>query len=403
MPDILDENGLQVKTSTEIQTDFETENRRIYGQDIIIDSNTSDGQRIAIDTQANTDFREMMVEVFNSFNPDMVRGRLQDVRFKLNGIERQGGTFTIVDIDVINDRTLTLNGLDSDYNDVNATAFGVQDNAGNQYYLIDTVTITAGTHSLPFRSATLGANIPTVGTLTNQITVVQGVTSLNNASAPTTVGVNQETDEAFALRREKSYEYRSQNSNDAMLAQLYALDGVSQAFVYGHDYENYPSGDDADGIPLHYIWVIVEGGANSDIGTVIYANVGGAGTVGAVSVDVPTSSGQVYVSKFDRVESSDLYIKFEIQPTVTGFIFDDASIKTYISENLTYNAYEYAETSKVTAMCLEAINANGGGGVPVNVEISDDGSTWVDYLTVATKKNKFVVTDSNITITEVST
>lgn len=403
MADTLDTNGLVVKTSTEIQTELENAYKAIYGDDIVLDSNSADGQLIGILTQFNTDIREMITETYNTFNPDMCRGQIQDVRFKLNGIERQGGTFTIVDIDVINDRTLTLNGLDSDYNDVNATAYGVQDNAGNQYYLIDTVTITAGTHSLPFRSATLGANIPTVGTLTSQITVVQGVTSLNNASAPTTVGVNQETDEAFALRREKSYEFKSQNSNDAMLAQLYALDGVSQAFVYGHDYENYPSGDDADGIPLHYIWVIVEGGANSDIGTVIYANIGGAGTVGAVSVDVPTSSGQVYVSKFDRVESADLYIRFDIQPTVTGFIFDDASIKTYISENLTYNAFEYAETSKVTAMCLEAINANGGGGVPVNVEISSNGSTWVDYLTVATKKNKFVVTDSNITITEVST
>jgi len=403
MADTLDTNGLVVKTSTEIQTELENAYKAIYGDDIVLDSNSADGQLIGILTQFNTDIREMITETYNTFNPDMCRGQIQDVRFKLNGIERQSGTFTIVDIDVINDRTLTLQGLDADYNDVNATAFGVQDNAGNQYYLIDTVTITAGTHSLPFRSATLGANIPTVGTLTSMVTVVQGVTSVNNASAPTTVGVNQETDEAFALRREKSYEFRSQNSNDAMLAQLYALDGVSQAFVYGHDYTNYPSGNDADGIPLHYIWVIVEGGANSDIGTVIYANIGGSGTVGAVDVDVPTSSGQVYVSKFDRVESSDLHIKFQIQPTVIGFIFDDASIKTYISENLTYNAYEYAETSKVTAMCLEAINANGGGGVPVNVEISSDGSTWVDYLTVATKKNKFVVSDSNITITEVST
>ena len=403
MADTLDTNGLVVKTSQEIQTELETAYKTIYGDDIVLDSNSADGQLIGILTQFNTDIREMITETYNTFNPDMCRGQIQDVRFKLNGIERQGGTFTIVDIDLVTDRTLTLSGLDADYNDVNATAFGVQDNAGNQYYLIDTVTITAGTHSLPFRSATLGANIPTVGTLTSMVTVVQGVTSVDNASAPTTVGVNQETDEAFALRREKSYEYRSQNSNDAMLAQLYALDGVSQAFVYGHDYENYPSGDDADGIPLHYIWVIVEGGANSDIGTVIYANVGGAGTVGAVSTNVPTSSGQVYVSKFDRVESSDLHIKFQIQPTVSGFIFDDASIKTYISENLTYNAYEYAETSKVTAMCLEAINANGGGGVPVNVEISSNGSTWVDYLTVATKKNKFVVSDSNITITEVST
>jgi hypothetical protein len=403
MTDTLDTNGLVVKTSTEIQTELENAYKAIYGDDIVLDSNSADGQLIGILTQFNTDIREMITEVYNTFNPDAVRGTVQDVRYKLNGIERQGGTFTIVDIDVINDRTLTLTGLDGSYNDVNATAFGVQDNAGNQYYLIDTVTITAGTHSLPFRSATQGANIPTVGTLTSMVTVVQGVTSLNNASAPTTIGINQETDEAFALRREKSYEYRSQNSNDAMLAQISALDGVSQAFVYGHDYTNYPSGDDADGIPLHYIWVIVEGGANTDIGSVIYANIGGAGTVGAVDVDVPTSSGQIYTARFDRVESTDLYIKFQIQPTVSGFIFDTNSIKTYISENLTYLSYEYAETSKVTAMCLEAINSSGGGGVPVNVEISLNGSTWVDYLTVATKKNKFVVSTTNITISEVST
>ena len=402
MPDILDENGLQVKTSTEIQTDFETENRRIYGQDIILDSNTSDGQRIGIDTQANTDFREMLVEVFNSFNPDMCRGRIQDVRFKLNGIERQGGTFTIVDITVINNRTLTLDGLDSDYNDVTATAYGVQDNAGNQYYLINTVTILAGTHTLSFRSATQGANNPTIGTLTSQISVVQGVTSVNNASAPTTLGVNQETDEAFALRREKSYEYGSQNSNDAMLAQLLALDGVSEAYVYGHDYDNYPSSTDADGIPVGYIWVIVEGGSSADIGNVIYANINGAGTVGALSINVPTSSGQIYVSKYDTVASVPLYIRFDLRKTVAGFVFDTDSIKSYIAENLTYVTNEYADTQKPTAVANDAIVSNGGGGTPINLEISLDGSTWVDYLPSTNKKNKFTVSTANITITEVS-
>lgn len=400
--DNLDINGLVTSTSTEIQTEMENGYKSIYGEDINLDSNTSDAQLINILTQFNTDMREMMTEVYNTFDPDKCRGTIQDVRFKLNNLERAGGTFTIVDITIVTDRTLTLNGLDADYNDVNATAYGFSNNNGDQYYLIDSVTLLAGTHVLPFRCSKLGAENPTIGTLTNQITVIPGVISGNNASPPTTIGIDQETDEEFAFRRERSYEFRAQHANDAMQAQLLALDGVSEAYVYNHDYVNYPDGDDADGIPLHYIWVIVEGGANSDIAEVIYANIAGAGTVGAVSVETTSASGQIYVSKFDRNVSIDLHIKFEIKRIDPDFVFDQDSIKTYIAENLIYSTNEYASTAEVTEICRDAMTANGGGGVPINVEISLDGSTWVDYLPSTNKKNKFTVSATNIVISEAS-
>ena len=56
MPDLLDENGLQVATSEEIQTDLENGYKSIYSDDIAIGSNTQDGQLIAIYTQMATDY-----------------------------------------------------------------------------------------------------------------------------------------------------------------------------------------------------------------------------------------------------------------------------------------------------------------------------------------------------------
>ena len=50
MPDLLDENGLQVATSEEIKTTLENGYKSIYGDDIAIGSNTQDGQLIAIYT-----------------------------------------------------------------------------------------------------------------------------------------------------------------------------------------------------------------------------------------------------------------------------------------------------------------------------------------------------------------
>lgn len=402
MPDLLNENGLQVKTSNEIQEEFETEYKRIYGQNINLDSNTADGQLIGILTQANTDLRELMVDVYNSFNPDMVRGTVQDVRYEINNLVRKGGTFTIVPLTLTVKSTVTLNGLDADYNDVTATAYGASDNNGNQYFLIDSVTLEAGIHTLPFRAQNIGLVQPIVGTITNQIYTLTEITSIINNTAPTSLGVPQETDEEFALRRERSTENRSQNNNDAMRGQLLELEGVTDAYVYNHDYENYPNSIDANGIPLHYIWVIVEGGANTDIATVIYANSGGAGMKGSISVETVTTSGQTFVSKFDRVTALPLYIKFDIQETVENTIFDMDGIKEYIADNLIYSIDEFAETSKPTDIARQAIIANGGNGVPVNLRISLDGTNWKDYIPSQGKNDKFTVDTSKITITEIN-
>lgn len=396
MADILNENGLQLQRYDETLNQIQTDMNSIYATDgnlINFDSSTPDGQFTNILAQIATDNRELVQDVYNSFDPDKVSGILQDIRYSLNYLVRNGGTFTIQNIDVTCDSTVTLQGLDDKYNDINASAYCVSDNAGNNWYLIDTTTIIAGTHSLPFRSQNMGLVQPTIGTIVNQVTKVLGVTNVINSVAPTTLGVTQESDENFRVRRSRSTAIYGQNNNDAMLGQILALEGVTDA----RNFVNIPGNADYNpNIPDYVVWNIVEGGANDDIANVIYQNSNGLPTYGDVSIDVLAVSGQVFNTKFDRAKPVALYIRYDFKLYVSQDATDLTAINEDIVEGLTYSLGQSAETSVITEVARNAILNNGGGGYALNVEISLDGNNWVDYIETQSIQEKFVVDTTRI-------
>ena len=397
MPDILNQNGLSVKTATEIRNELNTALRNIYGNEINLDQNSPDGQMVGIYTQAAVDLRELITNAYNSFNPDRAIGRLLDERVVINNIIRKGGTYTITPIDITVDRTVTLQGLDGNFNDINGSGFTVQDNAGNQFILIDTTELTAGTSTLQFRSKEIGLVNVTVGTVQNAVTIVLGVTNINNSSAPTTIGQEEETDAQLRLRRQQSVALSSNGYANGLLGNVLNKDGVIDARLY----ENVTNAIDSDGIPAHGMWLIVEGGANSDIGDVIYKRKSvGSDMKGDIEVNIETQSGALFVAKFDRPDAQDLYIRFDIQETKAGTVFNQTAIKNTIVSNLKYLIGGYAETSEITTVARQSINDNGGGGVAVNVEISNDDTSWVDYLDVPTLDAQWTLDASRITITE---
>lgn len=399
MPDIIDANGLQVKTFTEIRQDLETGLRAIYGADINLDQNSPDGQLVGIIAQAATDLRELLVQINNSFDPDQALGRLLDERVVINNIERIGGTYTIQPISITTDRTVSLQGLDSAFNDPNGTGYTVQDNSGNRFILVDSETFTAGTYSRNFRAQEIGQVEVITGTITTPVTVVQGVTAINNPSAALEIGQREETDSQLRVRRQRSVALASNGYLNGLLGDILALDGVTAAKLY----ENYTDTTDGDGIPPHSTWLIVEGGANEDIAKTYYENKSyGSGMLGAVDVDIVTASGAIFTALFDRPDAADLHIRFDLKKTVPLFVFNLDTVKQYIADNLFYEIGDFAETSAVTAAAVAGIAAQGGGGVPINVEISDDGTTWVDYLAAPDPKTKWTLDVSRITITVVT-
>ena len=399
--------GLQVLSYDDILSNLQSSLNEIYAPDgdaINFNSETPDGQMTNILAQLGADVRELAQGVYNSFDPDKCSGAVQDSRYALNYIHREGGTFTIQNIDVTVFQTVTLTGLDSNYNDLNAASYTVSDDAGNLWYLIDTVTLTTGTTSLAFRSQNYGAYQTVIGTITNQVTKVLGVSAVTNSVAPTQLGADQETDSQFRIRRNRSTAVRGQNNYDAMLGQILELDGVTDATVW----VNNTSSTDSTGTPAYNVWVIVEGGANDDIADVIYQNSAGLATYGysgggivPVSVNVLAVSQQVFAVQFNRANPVPLYIQFDLKVVTSSGLINVTAIKKKIAEDLTYGLNEDAETSKITDIASQAILSVGGGAYALNVEISTDGVTYTDYIASASLMDKFVVDTTRITVTTI--
>lgn len=374
MTDTFDDNGLQVSTNEELLTQLVSDFQNIYGSDINLDQSTPDGQMLNIYAQGGTDIRELLTQIYNSFDPDNCSGRILDARCAINNVFRKGATYTIVPIDITASKTVTLQGLDDNYNNVEASSYTVQDNAGNQFYLISTQTLTTGTTTVLFRAKELGSVQVSLNTITTPVTVVLGVTSVNNSLAPTELGVDEESDYDLKIRRRQSVSIGASGYLNGLLSSVLQLDGVSDAALY----ENYTNSTDADGIPAHCMWLVVEGGSSSDIADAIYRKKSyGCDMKGSITYTITTVSNQQFIAKWDNPTLIPLYVKFTIIPKQSGTQFNTSDIEDYIISHLKFNIGDGADTSTATTLSQEAIDVNGGGGYATQVLISTGGSSSV--------------------------
>ncbi len=395
MVDELNEDGLQVKTLEEIRAEIVSDFQDIYGPDINIDQNSQDGQQINIYAQGGVDLREVISQVNANFDPDQALGRVLDQRVALNGITRNGGTYTLTPVEIVTDAAVNLIGLDTQSDELNPTVadlFTVKDDAGTEYFLLDSVAIVAaGTQDLTFRAAQIGEVEVQLNTITEPVTVLAGITGINNPSGALSIGVNEESDSNLKVRRRGSVALPSIGYLDGIEASLGNLDGVSIARVY----ENDTNAVDGDGTPAHTIWCIVEGGDPEEIGNIIYRKKSsGSGMRGAETVDITRPNGTLFTSKYDEPGSEDLHIRFSLELIGGGFI-DDAAVKTAIVEGLFWQIGGDAGGDDVTDFLK---NLNSQYRV-TGMQVSDDGATWVEVVSVTSPQNRFVNDTANITIT----
>lgn len=305
MPNILDATGLTVSTQAELITFYSAAFRTIYGSDINLDPDAPDGQMMMIFIQSVQDLQDLLVAIYNQFDPDNAIGNVLDQRVAINGIQRQAGTHTITNVTIVVSQSLTLYGTDQVVN----TPYIVADNAGNQWELITSIALpSAGTYVMPFQAVVPGAILSVPNTITVPVSVVLGVTSINNPTTYTTLGLNEESDFALKIRRQKSVSLSSQGYLQGLLAALENISGMISAFVY----ENVTGSTDADGIPSHSIWVIVSGtAAVAAIANAIYTKRNaGCGMKGTQTFSIAQADGSQFVVRWDNVAAEALFIKF---------------------------------------------------------------------------------------------
>lgn len=393
MSNIIDEDGITVNTFDETVTDIATSFKAAYGDEINIDSDTPDGQAINIFAQAVTDLLDLIVQIYNSFDPDNALGTVLDQRCAINGVQRLGGTFTIQPVVVTTDRAVSLPGLGAAILDTDGTGFTISDDEDNEFILTETTYIaTAGTTLLSFRAKNNGAVLTLPDTLTTIKTVTLGVTEVNNPGTYTTLGLDEESDYNLRLRRSQSVSLASQGYLSGLLASLLNISGVTYAKVY----ENNLGATDVDGIPPHSIWTIVEGGDSSDIAWAIYTKRNaGCGMKGDITVDVTQPDLSMFEIKFDRTEIEDLYVNFDATSidgiTTIGTTF----IATELASDVNLDVNESINVNDIAALVRD-IDSN---ALITNIAVSTDGSDYFPIVEPSAKNKRLTLLYSNVDIT----
>lgn len=397
MPNLLDANGLQTKTLSEIRAEITAGMKLAYGDDINVDQDSPDGQAINIFSLVAKDTLDALNQVYNSFNPDLAIGRVLDQRVAINGIQRLGGTHTTTSAKVETDRAMSLIGLDgADPSTPPSGTFTISDTQGNYFYLKDSVsssTITgAGFYDLIFTAKDIGAIETAPATLTRIISVLLGVKSVTNSVVMnTTLGLNEETDAALRLRRQQSVSLASQGYLASLKAEIKNVSGVT----YSEIHENNLSATDSDGIPSHSIWAVVEGGLDADIAYAIYTKrSAGCGMKGSTTYNVTQPDGTLFQINFDRSATEPLYIKFDAH-SISGVALDQTYIKNQIVALLTLDVSQSVNANDLAAIIRE-IDPN---CLATSILLSSDSSNWFSILEPSFKNYRFALVSGNITIT----
>jgi uncharacterized phage protein gp47/JayE len=387
----LTKDGLTLDDQQTILNALVSAFKAIYGDDINVEQNSPDGQQLNIYAQAQTDAQELLASIYNSFDPDVASGRSLDARCAINNVFRKGGTFTIQPIQIVVDRALTLKGLDDDQNNEEGRGFTISDASGNKFILFSTTTFSAaGTYTANFRAQNRGKVETFPNTITNIDTITLGVVSVNNPSTALTVGVDEESDEELRYRRENSLANLGAGYVDNLRSALLGINEVYDAKVYN----NRTNQVDTDGIPAHGLWVIVEGGADSDIGNVMNQKItGGSPMKGAQVVYVRQADGSDEAYKFDRPTPETLYVNVKIKPIGEQAVVEQ-DIKNAIIKNFSYNIYETAKASDIACFVSssqENISASAG--------VSKTAGNYDLIATPSSKDKLFVITADSITVT----
>lgn len=385
--------GFQIDTFDELLDELVLAYKAIYGSNINLESDSPDGQRVAIDAKAQLDLESFLLWLYNSFDPDFAMG-VQLTRIgKFSGLTPRPATQSTWAISVTSDRVQTL-----------AVGYTIKDDIDQQWELTAEAVLIIGANALTFTAVGFGAVTGLIGAVFSQVTFINGIT-IADATVDATVGIEEETAEAFRRRRAKSTEnpaFSTLGSLFSKLADFFTTPGVTDVVVYENDTD---VNDAVRDILPHTIWCVVEGGTDAAIVETIAKNkTGGAGTKGTESADfvetVIRPNGSTFTithtMEFDRPTDVPVFITVDATRTVVGESVDIALIATKLAEFI-FNIGGTLQAGELYEVALTA----GTNFFLTNLLISNDDILFVDGELFAGFDGKHSLIVANIDVTEI--
>lgn len=223
--------------------------------------NTPQGQLASSEAAVIQDKNADWAYLLSQIDPDTAADFFQDAIGRIYFQNRIAGTSSVAQCLCV-----------GQFNTVITQGSQAQDTNGNFWVCQQTGTIPiGGSITLPFAAVVLGPTPIPAGIIT---IIVSGITGWDAISNPAdgVVGSNVESRAAFEYRRQQTVSKNAHGSPPAILAAVFDVTGVIDAFVF----ENFTNatinqGSTAYPVVAHSVYIAAVGGAPDDIGQAIFS------------------------------------------------------------------------------------------------------------------------------------
>ncbi|HHH1243159.1 TPA: baseplate J/gp47 family protein [Yersinia enterocolitica] len=385
-------NGLEIDTFRDLFQTLSDAYKSIYGQDIDLDQESPDGQRVAIEAQARTDIEASIQWLYSQMDPDFNTGDMQQIIAKLHGLYLRPGSRSQRDLNVATDRPVFL-----------YSGYKIRDQSNQVWFVRQNVTIPAGTTTVTFFAQDFGKVTGLIADTFTQLTPELGVLSIT-ADAVAVVGRDEETPEEFRQRRNRSLENPATGSTGAIFAKVAQLPGVTDLNIGENDTK---VDNPATGIPANSIWLVVEGGAVSDIVEVIIKQKGGGtGVKGEVTgryiETLVRPDGSTLSIAHDMQFDRPVYIPLHINLTARRKAVNDPVDVETLKQVLAGRVMHIGEDIDANELYADGYGSARVNYVLTNMKISADGVTFTDAELSPGFQGKFTLDVANIVVDEVT-
>jgi hypothetical protein len=407
LPLLLDENGLQTQTQTEIKAELIALLLAKFGVNLNVTTESFFGQLSNILSEVRALDEQALLALYRSLDPNAAIGRALDARAALTGSLRQGATNSVVDGVLTFGSAGTMNNGDLIHNDDNDTL----------WELTDGPHTSAGPWpediAAQFTAVETGPISAQAGTTWSLVTAVSGLTGFTNPTDDAEVGRNQESDGDFRKRRLVELYAAGTGPLVAITARVSRVDGVLFARTY-HNPDTLPV--DSYGIPFKAFNVLVETnpptpGADLQqaIFDAIWLAMGAGGQAfgtdfSGTSVD---SEGTPQPVAFDTVDVVDIEIEIDlttstsedpITPNLATIVRDEVAAAAQADLERVGRDVRALDIEGIVHDLLQAGTISGVDDVVVRMNISPGVATAVPKLSIGIRQ-KPDFDSGNITVT----
>ena len=341
----INENGISTQTFQELLATFKGMMTQIFGNDIVLDNSTMDGQLVGILCQAFQQANNAMVKIFSGFSPSNAQGAYLDSLVGINGLTRLPASYSTVEVIISGEaNTQITNGVVADTNN-------------NQWNLPANVTIPeSGSITVTATAQESGAIYASPNSVTTILTPFSGWQSVTNPNASNT-GSPAESDASLRQRQAISQELPNQTIAQGLQAAILTLPNVTYCKIFCNNTDS----TNNNNIPAHCISVVVGGGDTQSIAqTIANKKTLGCGTYGETSVTLSDGS----IIQFQPQKYIWFRIVVNIQPTIN---YNDNI--GYAIQQAIYNYINNADIG--STIWLSKIQA------VANVSIADGGEEYI--------------------------